>query len=328
MPINLDDPLIQTKIVRDIIRADLGDKAKMAALRRELEIAKKAGRTKITYITRPGRMLSFTISEVEEALYQIFQDIIRFDLRDRDRIVALQRNVEKAMKTGRARIKYRENGQELSFEVSEVEWALEQLRITEDRPKAAAPQDVAASSRASDAEVACVAEGTRIALPHGRQEPIERVVQGQAVIGYHDGLGRVVVCKVTRVASHPPASVVRVSTNQGELVVTPGHRLLTARGWTRVSNVTVGEEVGTCNVCSWTPARARVESIAWLSERRLLYNLYVEDACTYVADGLIAHSYVVLPALRTQLNRLRLALTNLVRKPEARTQLGLEWLTR
>ena len=152
-------------------------------------------------------------------------------------------------------------------------------------------------------KTACVALGTRIRLPDNTERRIECIEPGQQVLAYHDARRELVTSCVRRVVAHGSANVVRLVTTEGNIVATPKHRISADDRWLSVGELVAGNEITALDPKTGRLSSCRVQSIIWMAESLPVFNLYVDDACTFIANGFVTHSYVIAPNLRTRLNR-------------------------
>lgn len=105
---------------------------------------------------------------------------------------------------------------------------------------------------------------------------------------------------ITRVVAHDSARICDVQIVGGRTLSTTAlHPLLTHRGWIRAGKLRGGDRLvsidGNDRVVSASRVTDRVEPV---------FNLYTDGERNFIAEGAVAHNFVVLPALRTVLCRL------------------------
>ncbi len=164
--------------------------------------------------------------------------------------------------------------------------------------------------QSSRSKESCVAKGSLVLMADGRERPIEQVLVGDLVRAYDRRSGRLVAGRVRRVSQHAPQPVVGLQIGGRSLRATRGHRLVHASALPRVESVLAGRGVLTVDAHG-APETVGVTSVGDAGIAAV-YNLEVAGLCTYVADGVIVHSFVVLPVLREWCERLRFRLVLLL----------------
>jgi hypothetical protein len=88
----------------------------------------------------------------------------------------------------------------------------------------------------------CVTTGTLIATPRG-PVPVEQIQDGDEVVAYDSSSGRLVVARVSGVASREVHEVLEIQVGDTILRVTADHPILTRRGWVAAGDLTEDDEV-------------------------------------------------------------------------------------
>lgn len=149
----------------------------------------------------------------------------------------------------------------------------------------------------------CFAAGTAIMTPTGMRR-IETLVVDDEVSAFCGATGSLVKRQIRKQVAHTAAPIWEISILDGEqpLGTTGCHLFLTKRGWKRTRQLRPGECVRTNQ--GW----ARIQSISRTTRIEPVYNLIVDDLLTYVANGVVAHSFAYLRLPRTWLHRLHRSL--------------------
>ena len=147
----------------------------------------------------------------------------------------------------------------------------------------------------------CFVAGTKIIMADHSVKKIEDVVAGETVIAYNEETGLFEPRKV--ILSYPHHDTPRVLeielSNGVKLGVTPGHPLMTTKGWKSMDPANSAWEHNT--IATWLEigdeiigyhGNAIVLHITEISipEHYTTYNLEVEACHTYLADGIVVHN--------------------------------------
>jgi len=177
------------------------------------------------------------------------------------------------------------------------------------------PVRYGSSSSYGASEPSCVAAGTPVLMADGSELPIEHVQSGDVVLAYDRRTGRLGPRRVRRVFEHAPQRLIRLRAGDRVIQATPLHRAIDGRGLPRLSRLRVGHEVLVVDPNGCLFPAAIIETSR--AEAAPVYNVEVEEFCSYVAGGVVVHSYVVLPRLREWLERARVLAARLLRRRRA-----------
>ncbi len=134
----------------------------------------------------------------------------------------------------------------------------------------------------------CVLAGTLVATPNGRERPVERFSEGDAVLGYNVALGTWVKESVTSNVATKVSEV--LSINGGLLETTLTDQPLyvqngTWTGWVRdPQNLSVGERL----YSPWTGSWIGITSLQVLHGTFTVYDLRATGPNDYIANGVLA----------------------------------------
>jgi hypothetical protein len=121
-------------------------------------------------------------------------------------------------------------------------------------------------------ERSCFLAGTQVLMGDGSTTPIEAVQSGDLVMSYHEAEHTRVQRKVTRVYHHPAEEMgAYYLCINGELKVTPHHRLFHNNRWITFDELTLGD----------TLSGITIFSIETIYEQAPTYNLEIEHDQTY-----------------------------------------------
>ena len=154
----------------------------------------------------------------------------------------------------------------------------------------------------------CFPASTMVSTPTGSR-PIEAIREGDRVLAWDEGRQMVVEGIVGRTMKRKPRSLVSITHENGILVCTPNHPVLTPYGWKvagalesgcMVASLFIGEEgAGSEEGC--VPVWSRVDRVEvqeqegdgrfeGLCRDGFVYNFEVEGLHTYVANRVIVHN--------------------------------------
>jgi predicted phage terminase large subunit-like protein len=145
----------------------------------------------------------------------------------------------------------------------------------------------------NDDFVDCCIEGTQILMADGTTRAIEHVQEGDFV-HTPKGARRVQISVCTGIHA-----TIRLKTTQGHTIeATPNHPIATTRGWVRLTDVRTTDTTKCVKLRSqrsyeqldFVARRASVETIALTNEKRKVFNLTVEDAQCFYANGILVHN--------------------------------------
>lgn len=162
---------------------------------------------------------------------------------------------------------------------------------------------LASGGRPQDGQ--CFPAGTMIQTATG-QLPIEKVREGQFVMGWSASSKSFEAQKVLKTKSHALSRILNVKLDDGQTIrVTSSHSVLTANGWQKVSQLQAGTKVTT------TQGERRVQSISASADVEPVYNLVTEWNFNFVAGGIVAHNFTRFRSIRCAVWTLRAAASRL-----------------
>jgi replicative DNA helicase len=134
----------------------------------------------------------------------------------------------------------------------------------------------------------CVPGDTLVVLADGRRLPIHQLVDTAPEVLSMDRAGKIVVAKSERIWRVGVRPVFAVRLASGRVVrATEHHRLFSARGWTRVGDLVIGEELR---------ARATAD-LFWdrvvalePDAQEEVFDLTVPGPASWLADGIVSHN--------------------------------------
>jgi hypothetical protein len=187
----------------------------------------------------------------------------------------------------------------------EMDWESERQRLIHDRTMATLAQananarQQASGGNTPPSTAGCFPAGTRVLIDGGVQA-IETIVPGQFVLAPAAGSRTLRPCQVLRIKRVASSTLwsVSIAGRDTAISTTANHFFRTGRGWVRTRSLRrhdeiVGAHGGTLVVASVTNTGSAAP----------VYNLIVDRACTYVADGCVVHSFGLLPTVRTVWHR-------------------------
>lgn len=149
----------------------------------------------------------------------------------------------------------------------------------------------------------CFPAGSPVLTPGGRR-PIELLQRGDLVLSYRTGRSEVTVEMVTRRIDHGLSMLWEVgfAVRRKSLFATAVHCMLTRRGWVRVADLQVGDELVRTDGVKSSPAcvKSVAESGCWAT----VHNLHTTGEHNFVVDGLVAHNFSYFSAPRMLYHRI------------------------
>ena len=141
----------------------------------------------------------------------------------------------------------------------------------------------------------CLVSNTRIQMANGTQKQIQNITVGEFVA---TPMGP---CRVYAAGFTGQHETVRLSVGGCVLEGTGGHPIATAKGWKRLDTVEMADTIKmsqTTGESLWrflrgeryAVRRARVEHIEHVSGKQRVFNLSVERAHSYYANGILVHN--------------------------------------
>lgn len=157
----------------------------------------------------------------------------------------------------------------------------------------------------------CFPSGTQVKTPQG-YVPIELLSFNDPVIAKNKR-GHAVVRRVIRRNSYAASAVSTITFDDGSrLRATDHHTIKSTDGWCRVRDLQTG-----CNIFDPTTgdmnAFRSISHIERGTSVEVVYNLIVEGECTFIADGVLAHSFTNFRIVRAAVQRLRYAIGKRIR---------------
>jgi hypothetical protein len=143
----------------------------------------------------------------------------------------------------------------------------------------------------------CFAGDTRIFTPSGAK-PISAIDKGEVVLSI-DSRNNLIPVNVRKVKFFGEQIVYRLKMEDSETLisVTGSHPVQTLRGWLRVKDISFGDELISVQ-SSGKISYSKFVDVTTSNERIGVYNLYVDGTHTFIADGIVAHSFVHFRHLR------------------------------
>jgi hypothetical protein len=141
----------------------------------------------------------------------------------------------------------------------------------------------------------CFAPGTPVTMADGNTKSIDRIELGDEVLSFNEATGKLEPHRVTHLFVHPhPDSADPVLLINGSLKVTANHSFYVQGKWVQAGNLQLGD------VLTRTSGSASVEIASigtFTATVPVVYNIEVEEAHTYFADGLLVHNMMKQPIL-------------------------------
>ena len=147
----------------------------------------------------------------------------------------------------------------------------------------------------------CLAKGTKIIMYNNKIKNIEDIKIGELVIAYDENTKSFVPKRVFNAYYHRNTSaMMKVSFNDGtRLIITPGHPILTTRGWcsrdiqnSLIEHATLAKwlEIGDCVITNTgNKTITDIQNIV-VPDNYISYNIEVQDCHTFVADNVVVHN--------------------------------------
>jgi Pretoxin HINT domain len=169
-----------------------------------------------------------------------------------------------------------------------------------------------ARKMSSGGQSSCFSAGTKVTTPEGPR-CIESLMVGDTVSAFCESTREFVQRPVRRHAAHSAARIwqITISGAAAPIATTGTHLFLTRRGWRRAKRLRIGDELYTR--VGWQS----IETVKKTERVEPVYNLVVEEALTFVADGVVVHSFAHFRALRSCLHRVILGVNRVGSKKPA-----------
>lgn len=133
------------------------------------------------------------------------------------------------------------------------------------------------------AEMGCFVSGTKVLMQDGQEKAIEDIVPGDFVLTRKSETESDLVSAEV-VGKHEVEALGFLIIN-GELRVTPEHRLFVNGKWLMAGDVQIGDQL-----IGKDGLPVGISSIEWLRKKARVYNLIVKDRHTYFAGGVFVHN--------------------------------------
>ncbi len=185
-------------------------------------------------------------------------------------------------------------------------------REVQDRNTRLADQQRVANQKHHDEQVrrihgqsggGCFAAGTGIMTASGLRR-IESLAVGDEVSALCSASGQIVERQIDRYVAHSAERIWEISIlDANHPIGTTGcHLFLTGRGWKRTRQLKAGDALRANT--GW----AKIRSVQMTTRIEPVYNLVVDGELTFIADGVVAHSFAYFRTLRTWVHRRKLRL--------------------
>ncbi|GEM_PF-4651775 len=157
-------------------------------------------------------------------------------------------------------------------------------------------------------QAGCFPSGTMVRTPEG-ETPVEKLRPTDQVVTQNRS-GDFVTREIIRKNLYTAKSVSSIYFEDGTFLrVTDHHTVRSRRGWIRVRDLTEGCEIA--KACTHGGRRwIGIDRIEREVSVESVYNIVVAGECTFVAEGVIAHSFTYFRRTRTALQRLRYSITS------------------
>jgi hypothetical protein len=134
----------------------------------------------------------------------------------------------------------------------------------------------------------CFAPGTPVTLADGSSKAIDRIEIGDEVMSFNEATGKLEPHRVTHLFVHPhPDSSDPVLLVNGHLKVTANHSFYVEGKWVHAGKLQLGDRLTTTTGA----AAVDVASVGTFTATvPVVYNIEVEEAHTYFADGILVHN--------------------------------------
>ena len=128
--------------------------------------------------------------------------------------------------------------------------------------------------------------------------PIKNIKAGMQIISYNEKTSDFCNCTVSAVKTAERRELWKLLlSNSTELKVTGNHRLLTSKGWIKVSEINVGDLVQTTTGFMNVLKNERTQKFG------KVYNLHTRIEKNFVVEGVVAHNFTHFFKLRSFLSK-------------------------
>ncbi len=150
----------------------------------------------------------------------------------------------------------------------------------------------------------CFGADTRIPLSDGRKIPISMIEEGMVVLTRNQK-GEIEPQPVTKLAHHGSVALVQVEVGERKIRATKNHPVLSNGRWKRICELKTNERVDFYDADRGAIESRAVAKIAMDEVVSTACNIQVERNGCYVAEGMVASSYVTLNRFRQMVRRTR-----------------------
>lgn len=154
----------------------------------------------------------------------------------------------------------------------------------------------------------CFPAGTLIETPYGLRD-IDSIAKNEIVLAFNPKQNSFFPRKILKVYKHKKNTIWEVSFTDGSKVrTTANHSFLVARKWRRTRQIHKGDHLSSIDEFGGHVTRQVVDCSS-TSHMEEVFNLVVEGDFSFIADGIIAHSFSYFREIRILLWTLK-SLTN------------------
>lgn len=144
----------------------------------------------------------------------------------------------------------------------------------------------------------CFPAGTRIATPQG-EVAIEKLQRGDCIFSYNEKKGVVEVNPILCIKEYSENPIWEIDFQDGSQVrTTPVHSFFSVNEWKMARRISSGESLSTFNYQSKSTVIKQVTTSRPTNQTETVYNLIVGNNYSFIANGLLVHSFTYLRLLR------------------------------
>jgi hypothetical protein len=138
----------------------------------------------------------------------------------------------------------------------------------------------------------CFAAGTPVLMADGSSRPIEGLCIGDAVLAYDERDRQVVTGRVSKLLVHDPEPIHRavVEAVRDDLLLTTNHPFYSGGRWRQIRDLPLHSELYHLEPALREASARRLLALEPTSRNEPVYNIEVDDAHTYFANGLLVHN--------------------------------------